>query len=116
MRLHSSRSEAPRPEAGDEVDVLGHRCHESQASPLDATQPEPGVCSNSHQSLLTFPPSIWCAEVATPQGLKPGGKVSVVPVSGIGGKLPGHRLDGEGRPGAPQVRSSSTAAATSSSR
>src|ERR1700677_2536744 len=43
------------------------RVYESQASPLGARVPESGLCSQAHQSLLTLPPSIWCAAVATPQ-------------------------------------------------
>ena len=53
------------------------RCHESQASPLGSTTPEPGVCSKAHQSLFQLPPSIWWAAVAVPQ-VNPSGKRRVV--------------------------------------
>src|SRR5271165_4032225 len=52
------------------------RWNESQASPLGSRVPDAGSCSQAHQSLLTLPPSIWCAAVATPQ-VKPAGNVSV---------------------------------------
>ena len=55
------------------------RWRESQASPLGSSVPDPGVCSHAHQSLLTLPPSIWWAAVATPQ-TNPSGKVSALGV------------------------------------
>ena len=51
------------------------RLMESQASPLGSSVPDSGLCSQAHQSLLTLPPSIWWAAVATPQW-KEGGKTS----------------------------------------
>src|SRR5580698_6785541 len=57
------------------------RWKESQASPLGASVPESGLCSQAHQSLLTLPPSIWWAAVAVPH-VNPSGKArSPVPAS-----------------------------------
>src|SRR5689334_23331714 len=46
----------------------------------DSEAAESGRCSKAHQSLLTFPPSTWCAEVAAPHR-NPGGKSVEVVVS-----------------------------------
>src|SRR6516165_12040744 len=62
------------------------RCSESQASPLGSTVPDAGLCSHAHQSLLTLPPSIWCAAVATPH-VKPGGKTISPVVPGAGAEV-----------------------------
>ncbi len=50
-------------------------------------QPEPGVCSKSHQSLLVLPPSIWCAAVAVPH-VKPAGNARPGPFPAIGASSP----------------------------
>src|SRR5690348_13513746 len=42
-------------------------------SPDDSRAAVAGSCSKSHQSLLTLPPSTWCAAVALPHR-KPSGK------------------------------------------
>src|ERR1700729_1554778 len=66
-RLLSSPSPATRSASSSQ------RFHESQQSPDGSAQPDPGVCSKAHQSLLAFPPSIWWAAVAVPH-VNPCGK------------------------------------------
>ena len=94
----------------------GYRLNESQASPLTSTHPEVGSCSNSHQSLLTLPPSIWWAAVAVPQTKRSGksmgtdryrsGAPGAVPngpwgdgPGAVGGRADAPGPSGAGRPG-----------------
>src|SRR6476620_3940963 len=78
MRDHSSEKRyATNPRSASIALSDGYRQKWSHASPAGSTVPEPGVCSNAHQSLFQVPPSTWWAAVAVPQ-TKPFGNVKLM--------------------------------------
>src|SRR5919198_586478 len=78
MRDHSiEKRYAPNPSSASSAMSWGYRHKWSHASPEGSAHPDPGVCSQSHQSLFQLPPSTWCAAVAVPHRNPSGNEIAM---------------------------------------